>query len=135
MTENTTATAFARTDRPTDSPWGHVDQAEEYAPGIWTVATASHGGAILSRERYAALPTALRCNVYGRGTAFDEDLEALIPLLYWRDEIDAFLAAKGEKPLRFDDEQVRACVQGLKRYANYAQAGLFLEARLGKDAS
>ncbi|MDP3613702.1 MAG: hypothetical protein Q8R98_17830 [Rubrivivax sp.] len=47
---------YERTPQPTSSPWGAVDHAKEYAPGIWSVSTSSHGGFRLSDARNAAVP-------------------------------------------------------------------------------
>ncbi len=38
---------------PSSSPWGAVQQSEVIAEGIVRVQTASHGGILLSAERYA----------------------------------------------------------------------------------
>lgn len=35
-------------ERPRSSPWGHVDQSEQLAPGIYWVSTPSHGGLMIS---------------------------------------------------------------------------------------
>ncbi len=45
--------------RPETSPWGNVEQAEQILPGIWSVATSSHGGLMLSEARQKAMPLAL----------------------------------------------------------------------------
>ena len=53
-------TGFPLTSKPEHTPWGYPDTAEQVLPGIWTVSTPSHGGFILSAERQAAMPAALR---------------------------------------------------------------------------
>ena len=68
-------TTFSNSPKPTSSPWGHIQGAKEIFPGVWNVSTPGHGGLILSAERMAAMPAALKCNVYGRGNAFEEDCE------------------------------------------------------------
>ncbi|MGF7156218.1 DUF7007 domain-containing protein [Novosphingobium gossypii] len=50
---------FFPSPRPATSPWGLVAQADQLLPGIWSVATPSHGGLILSAARQAAMPAAL----------------------------------------------------------------------------
>lgn len=44
---------FQSTPEPRSSPWGGVQKATEYGPGVWSVSTASHGGFQLSPERNA----------------------------------------------------------------------------------
>lgn len=41
---------------PKMSPWGMVTDRKEVAPGVWWVATASHGGLYVSAQRLAAMP-------------------------------------------------------------------------------
>ncbi|MEY9247594.1 DUF7007 domain-containing protein [Bradyrhizobium elkanii] len=53
-------TDYQRSDCPTSSPWGAIQDKRELAPGIWSVSTASHGGIKLSRERNAAVPKYMR---------------------------------------------------------------------------
>ena len=59
---------FASTPRPETSPWGPVQQADQLAPGIWSVMTASHGGLLLSDARQTAMPDALRLDAPVRVT-------------------------------------------------------------------
>ncbi len=42
------------------TPWGPPQDIEELAEGVWRVSTASHGGLMLSRERWNALPGCVR---------------------------------------------------------------------------
>ena len=51
---------FPSTTRPTDTPWGPVEQAEQILPGIWSITTSSHGGLALSEQRQDAMPPALQ---------------------------------------------------------------------------
>ena len=67
--------SFARTLKPRNSVWGLVQQATEHAPGMWFVSTASHGGFMLSEERFQAMHPAFRCNTYGGMRNFEEDCE------------------------------------------------------------
>jgi hypothetical protein len=51
---------FNPTETPRETLWGAPQTATQLLPGIWEVHTASHGGMILSDERQAAMPAALR---------------------------------------------------------------------------
>ncbi|WP_313806632.1 DUF7007 domain-containing protein [Sphingobium sp.] len=51
---------FLPTAQPTMSIWGAIQSADQIAPGIWHVSTPSHGGILLSEQRQAAMPDALR---------------------------------------------------------------------------
>jgi hypothetical protein len=62
---------YERTKVPTRSPWGPVQNAEEYAPGVWKIDTASHGGFKLSRQRNAAVPAYMR----SKGGWYEEDCQ------------------------------------------------------------
>ncbi len=42
------------------TPWGYSQDIEELAEGVRRVSTASHGGLQLSRERWDAIPAAVR---------------------------------------------------------------------------
>lgn len=42
------------------SPWGTILSVEEWADGIWSIRTASHGGLKLSEARNTAMPDYLR---------------------------------------------------------------------------
>ena len=63
--------AFASTPAPVHTLWDTPDMATQRLPGIWWVKTPSHGGFVLSDERQAAMPEALRLEVRddGRGTS------------------------------------------------------------------
>lgn len=92
---------YDRTPQPTNSPWGSVDYAEEIAPGIWAVSTASHGGIKLSPQRQRAMPDYMR----RKGGWYEQDCdwalaaavhqEAFITLRPWQkpDEESHYLAA------------------------------------------
>ena len=53
--------AYAPVPCPRNSPWGHIDNRECMAPGLWSVQTPRHGGLFMSPERLAdfrkAFPT------------------------------------------------------------------------------
>lgn len=53
-------TRFQPSPRPDTTPWGTPDRADQVLHGIWHVSTPSHGGYVLSDERQAAMPEALR---------------------------------------------------------------------------
>lgn len=76
---------FAQTPRPTATPWGAIQQAEQLIPGIWSVSTASHGGMILSDERQAAMPNALQLP----GPAYEGDCDWSLPILAFENEFEA----------------------------------------------
>ena len=63
----TTATA-------TYTPWGWTRDIEELAEGVWRVATPSHGGLKLSRERWDELPAEVRGAIF-TPTFAEEDCE------------------------------------------------------------
>ena len=51
---------FASTPAPVHTLWDTPDMATQRLPGVWWVTTPSHGGFVLSDERQAAMPEALR---------------------------------------------------------------------------
>jgi len=51
---------FQSVPAPVATLWGSPQQSEQILPGVWEVHTASHGGIVLSEERQAAMPAALR---------------------------------------------------------------------------
>jgi len=74
---------FSSTPRPTHSPWGVVQHAEELAPGIWQVSTPSHGGLQVSTDRLAAMPARFRYTTYSDGAWFEEDCDwALVAVAF-----------------------------------------------------
>lgn len=59
---------FPPTPRPGDlTPWGIPYRWVEHAPGIWEAVTGGNGGLVLSDERLAAMPKALRVWHYELG--------------------------------------------------------------------
>ena len=58
----------------TYTPWGWTRDAEELAEGILRVTTPSHGGLMLSRERWDELPAAVRDSMLYKNFA-EEDCE------------------------------------------------------------
>lgn len=79
---------YAETTLPEISQWGTVDQAEELAPGIWRVFTASHGGIVLSPERWQAMPARMQRTAYSDRGQYEEDCDMVLPLLVFRDELE-----------------------------------------------
>lgn len=62
--------------RISNSPWGHVDQQRDVAPGLAWVSTPSHGGLWLSPERWAMLRAALPgAGSYAPDGWLEEDLD------------------------------------------------------------
>lgn len=51
---------FPSSPRPETCPWGTILQADQLAPGIWSLICAEGGGLVLSDARQAAMPEALR---------------------------------------------------------------------------
>lgn len=77
-----TDAAFAHTPRPTYSAWGHVDQADEVAAGIWLVSTPSHGGFLISQQRRDAMPRHLReFQPHAGDLAYEEDCDWCVVVL------------------------------------------------------
>lgn len=68
------------------TPWGTPDSAKWLADGIVWVSTPSHGGYLLSRERFTAMPPTLRAFTF-IGTdapqAFEEDCAWCAVALAW----------------------------------------------------
>jgi hypothetical protein len=101
---------FRHSPRPTSSIWGTPDNAKEIIPGAWFVTTPSHGGFILSDERQAAMPDALRletpsyeedCNYALVVLAFAAEFEnAGQPYSRWIE--DAYRSAKQWNPQRYE---------------------------------
>lgn len=70
------------------TPWGKAQTVTTVAPGIVVVDTAGHGGVKLDRKRNAKIPMAARLH----GGWYEEDCEALIPLLVFYDEMKSTIA-------------------------------------------
>ena len=67
---------------PTWSPWGAVQHAREIAPGIVSLSTAGHGGMVLSPERRAAMPPALRAFAPFAGEGwYEEDCDVAVVMM------------------------------------------------------
>jgi hypothetical protein len=81
---STAPRTFARTEAPTNSPWGQVDHTEEFAPGIWRVSTPGHGGFKLSPQRQRMMPDYMK----RPGAWYEEDCEWSLVAVVFRDEFD-----------------------------------------------
>lgn len=76
-------THFPNSPRPTTSLWGAIQQADQIAPGIWSVMTASHGGIMLSDQRQAAMPEALKID----SGSYEEDCDWSLAVLAFESEL------------------------------------------------
>lgn len=76
---------YAPSPRPQTSPWGTVEVAEHLLPGIWSVATSSHGGLLLSEVRQKAMPPALALE----GSAYEKHVAWGRVVLAFEDEFRA----------------------------------------------
>ena len=81
---------FNMTETPRETLWGAPQTATQLLPGIWEVHTSSHGGMILSDERQAAMPAALRLD----STSYEEDVDWALVVLGFANEF-AGLPTKG----------------------------------------
>lgn len=81
---------FNASEQPRDTLWGAPQHAAQLLPGIWEVRTASHGGMVLSEERQAAMPEALRLDC----TSYEEDVDWALVVLGFAAEF-AGLPTKG----------------------------------------
>lgn len=77
--------AFASTPAPVHTLWDTPDMATQRLPGVWWVKTPSHGGFVLSDERQAAMPDALRFeSIY-----YEEDVDWSLVILGFEAEFAA----------------------------------------------
>lgn len=75
------------------TPWGSSQSVITIAPGIVVVDTAGHGGVKLDRKRNAKIPLGARTE----GGWYEEDCEALIPLVVFYDEMKGTMTAPRER--------------------------------------
>ena len=88
--------------RPTWSPWGQPDHAEQPIAGIWSIYTPSHGGFYVSAERRKDMPAqwlALSFNGKGKDGWFEEDVDWCMVALAFADEWKAWRGSAGETDL------------------------------------
>lgn len=76
--------------KPLTCPWGRIEHHKQVAAGITIVSTASHGGVILSEELQAVMVDAFpdftpwaTTPGEGRFTYWEEDADAIIPLVFF----------------------------------------------------
>jgi hypothetical protein len=80
---------FESSERPRYSPWGAICTATQEKPGIWFVTTASHGGYMLSQQRYDALPATIKAIApYAAPLCYEEDADWALVVLAFGDEFD-----------------------------------------------
>lgn len=83
---------------PTHTPWGAIQDAHQDLPGIWWISTASHGGFIISPERRAAMPAAMReFEPFAGGNSYEEDDDWAVVILAFATQ---FTAAEIQTALR-----------------------------------
>ena len=74
--------SYTSVPAPIDTIWGVPDTKDQVLPGIWHVTTPSHGGYVLSDERQAAMPAALRRD----DPFYEEDVDWALVLLGFASE-------------------------------------------------
>lgn len=85
-----------------NTPWGVPQTADWRADGIVFVSTASHGGFILSKERFDEMPLTLCSLSFTQDQCFEEDcVWCAVPLAF---------------PWFFSDETVQNAEQCMKRW-------------------
>lgn len=112
---------FHPSERPQSTIWGTPDIASQLLPGIWEVHTPGHGGMILSDERQAAMPEALRLE----GVSYEEDVD-------WALVVLAFAAEFNRLPTKGFDllvENARASVKAWHPDRYSAHTGEIVEAK------
>lgn len=90
------------------TPWGMAQDVDVLADGIVWASTASHGGFILSRERYDAMPVALQRMSFTGDQAFEEDCS-------WCAVVLAF-------PSLFSDDQRKSALRTARNAYNSADS-------------
>lgn len=72
------------TKKINESPWGQTHSADEIAPGIFHVTTASHGGYYVAPERMAEMPAVLvKFQPFAGGNWYEEDCDwAVVALAF-----------------------------------------------------
>lgn len=67
--------------------WGQPQEQEEVLDGITWVSSASHGGFVLSDERFKKMPEWTKSVGYGASEGcFEEDCNQVLVLWYFQDE-------------------------------------------------
>ena len=75
--------SFPSSPRPSISPWGNILQADQIAPGIWSVICQNHGGILLSDLRQAAMPDPLKLDE----AVYEEDCDWSLPVIAFEAEL------------------------------------------------
>jgi hypothetical protein len=107
---------FNPVNKPTSSPWGAIQDAEQVFAGVWQVSTASHGGFYLSAERREAMPQKyIQASFNGQGRTgwFEEDCDWSLVCLSFPEEWREW---RGEKADR-DFEHARRTLEYYKDFA------------------
>lgn len=87
---------------PTSSPWGEIQTRTVLGEGVVRVTTASHGGILLSAERYAQMPACFK-KTWAGGAAYEEDCDwACVAVVF---------------PELFSDNSVEAAFRTLRSYS------------------
>jgi len=82
---------FLPTGCPQHTQWGQVDQARQIADGWWSVCTPSHGGFVLSAERWMRMPKYMQATTYSQGGQFEEDCDWCLPAVFFHTEYQSHL--------------------------------------------
>jgi hypothetical protein len=71
----------------TNTPWGLIDYVTQLAEGIWSVSTPGHGGFILDDAHAELIPESIK-PVTGDNHYWEEDFDYIVPLLFFKPEIE-----------------------------------------------
>lgn len=113
---------YQNTPKPTHSPWGAIQDAEQIMAGIWLIDTAGHGGFHVSAERLEASQfmrnfAPLSFNGQGKRGWFEEDCDwCFIPLAF----PDEWRAWRGDRADQDIENAQRAFDQWIKPKADAA---------------
>lgn len=100
---------FQPVAKPSSSPWGAIQEAQQPFAGVWQVSTASHGGFYLSAERREAMPQKyIRAsfNGQGRGGWFEEDCDWCFVALSFPDEWREWRGERAERDLEYAQDSL-----------------------------
>ena len=84
------------------TPWGPSQHIEQHGRGILSVSTAGHGGIFVPSELLLQLPRCLQGfkTWIGSPNWFEEDCDAVIPVLLFPDSFDAQFVAYAMKAVQ-----------------------------------
>jgi hypothetical protein len=97
-----------------DSPWGKVQTAEDVAPGITRISTASHGGYRLNSAANAKIDLALRKATFqGQGLKgwYEEDCDWAIVVYTFREHFDEIQYQLAVESLKDNHKEVWKQIQ------------------------